>query len=201
MLQIVTKKSCENTFNSITVDSDTSTSDMVLVAATSKVKMTVIEDYSDLRIKKFGDALESLMQDLALEIVRDGEGASKLVEYQVVGAMNDMSAKTIAFAIANSPLVKTAIAGEDPNWGRLVMAIGKSGERIEQEKIVIHIGKNIVTQYGRVAEDYDENKTKKYMRKNDLTIRVDLGLGTGKARVWGCDFTKEYIAINADYRS
>jgi glutamate N-acetyltransferase/amino-acid N-acetyltransferase len=115
--------------------------------------------------------------------------------------MNDISAKTIAFAIANSPLVKTAIAGEDPNWGRLVMAIGKSGERIEQEKIVIHIGKNIVTQYGRVAEDYDENKTKKYMRKNDLTIRVDLGLGTGKARVWGCDFTKEYIAINADYRS
>ena len=201
MLQIVTKKSCENTFNSITVDSDTSTSDMVLVAATSKVKMTVIEDYSDLRIKKFGNALESLMQDLALEIVRDGEGASKLVEYQVVGAMNDMSAKTIAFAIANSPLVKTAIAGEDPNWGRLVMAIGKSGERIEQEKIVIHIGKNMVTQYGRVAEDYDENKTKKYMRKNDLTIRVDLGLGTGKARVWGCDFTKEYIAINADYRS
>ena len=201
ILQKLTTSSCENTFNSITVDSDTSTSDMVLVAATSKVNMSTIEKDSDHRIKKFSNALEGVMKDLALEIVRDGEGASKLVEYQVVGAMSDSSARKIAFSIANSPLVKTAIAGEDPNWGRIVMAIGKSGERIEQEKIVIHIGENVVTQHGQVAVNYDEENTKRYMRKTDLNIKVDMGLGNGESRVWGCDFTKEYIEINADYRS
>jgi len=201
ILQKLTRSSCEKTFNSITVDSDTSTSDMVLVAATSKVNMSTIEKNSDHRIKNFSDALESIMKDLALEIVRDGEGASKLVEYQVVGAMSDSSARKIAFSIANSPLVKTAIAGEDPNWGRIVMAIGKSGERIEQERIVIHIGQNIITQQGRVAVNYDEESTKEYMKKTDLNIKVDIGLGDGESRVWGCDFTEKYIEINADYRS
>ena len=201
LLQKLTSRSCENTFNSITVDSDTSTSDMVLVAATSKVKMAAIEKASDPRIKEFACALEDLMRDLAIEIVIDGEGASKLVEYQVFGAMSNASAKKIAFSIANSPLVKTAIAGEDPNWGRIVMAIGKSGERIEQDKIIINIGENVVTQQGRVAKEYSEERTKQYMKSDYLIIRVDLGLGMGQSKVWGCDFTKEYIEINADYRS
>ena len=201
LLQRSTTSSCENTFNSITVDSDMSTSDMVLVAATSKATMAAIERESDPRIKKFTHALESLMKDLALEIVRDGEGATKLVEYQILGAMSDSSAKKIAFSIANSPLVKTAIAGEDPNWGRIIMALGKSGEKLEQEKIVVYIGENVVARNGKVAEGYNEENTRLYMGKSYLIIKVELGLGAGKSTVWGCDFTKEYVTINADYRS
>ncbi len=201
MLQNLTSRACENTFNSITVDSDTSTSDMVLVAATSKVNMTTIRIESDPRSEKIFSALESVMKDLAIGIVRDGEGASKFVEYHITGAVSNISAKKIALSIANSPLVKTAIAGEDPNWGRVIMALGKSGEKIEQEKIVIHFGENIVTQHGRVAEDYSEKQTQLYMKRTDLIIRIDLGLGDGESIVWGCDFTKKYVEINADYRS
>ena len=201
ILRQITKKTNDTTFNSISVDSDTSTSDTVLVAATSKVNMSTIEKESDPRIKTFTVALESLMKDLALEIVRDGEGASKLVEYEVIGAVSNKSAKTVAFSIANSPLVKTAIAGEDPNWGRIIMAIGKSGEKIQQETIVIYIGENLIVENGKVANDYDEENTQKYMRSNEIYFKVDLGLGIGQAKVWGCDFTKEYISINADYRS
>ncbi|MAI97210.1 MAG: bifunctional ornithine acetyltransferase/N-acetylglutamate synthase, partial [Rhodobacteraceae bacterium] len=201
ILRQITKKTNDTTFNSISVDSDTSTSDTVLVAATSKVNMSTIEKESDPRIKTFTVALESLMKDLALEIVRDGEGASKLVEYEVIGAVSNKSAKTVAFSIANSPLVKTAIAGEDPNWGRIIMAIGKSGEKIQQETIVIYIGENLIVENGKVANDYNEENTQKYMRSNEIYFKVDLGLGIGQAKVWGCDFTKEYISINADYRS
>ena len=201
ILSQITRETNDTTFNSISVDSDTSTSDTVLVAATSKVNMSTIEKESDPRIKTFTVALESLMKDLALEIVRDGEGASKLVEYEVIGAVSNKSAKTVAFSIANSPLVKTAIAGEDPNWGRIIMAIGKSGEKIQQETIVIYIGENLIVENGKVANDYDEENTQKYMRSNEIYFKVDLGLGIGQAKVWGCDFTKEYISINADYRS
>ena len=201
ILRQITKKTNDTTFNSISVDSDTSTSDTVFVAATSKVNMSTIEKESDPRIKTFTVALESLMKDLALEIVRDGEGASKLVEYEVIGAVSNKSAKTVAFSIANSPLVKTAIAGEDPNWGRIIMAIGKSGEKIQQETIVIYIGENLIVENGKVANDYNEENTQKYMRSNEIYFKVDLGLGIGQAKVWGCDFTKEYISINADYRS
>ena len=201
ILSQITRETNDTTFNSISVDSDTSTSDTVLVAATSKVNMSTIEKESDPRIKTFTVALESLMKDLALEIVRDGEGASKLVEYEVIGAVSNKSAKTVAFSIANSPLVKTAIAGEDPNWGRIIMAIGKSGEKIQQETIVIYIGENLIVENGKVANDYNEENTQKYMRSNEIYFKVDLGLGIGQAKVWGCDFTKEYISINADYRS
>ena len=201
ILRQITRETNDTTFNSISVDSDTSTSDTVLVAATSKVNMSTIEKESDPRIKTFTVALESLMKDLALEIVRDGEGASKLVEYEVIGAVSNKSAKTVAFSIANSPLVKTAIAGEDPNWGRIIMAIGKSGEKIQQETIVIYIGENLIVENGKVANDYNEENTQKYMRSNEIYFKVDLGMGIGQAKVWGCDFTKEYISINADYRS
>jgi len=191
----------DKTFNSITVDSDTSTSDMVLISATSKVEMKPIEKLSDNRILKFSKMLELIMKELALDIVKDGEGAKKLVEYQIVGATNDKSAKNIAFSIANSPLVKTAVAGEDPNWGRIIMAIGKSGEKIDQEKIKIFFGQYLITKNGKVYSEYDEEKTKNYMKKTELLVKVDLGIGKGSSTIWGCDLTKEYIDINADYRS
>ena len=145
--------------------------------------------------------LELIMKELALDIVKDGEGAKKLVEYQIVGATNDKSAKNIAFSIANSPLVKTAVAGEDPNWGRIIMAIGKSGEKIDQEKIKIYFGQYLITKNGKVYSEYDEEKTKNYMKKTELLVKVDLGIGKGSSTIWGCDLTKEYIDINADYRS
>lgn len=201
ILQKITSDLSEKTFNSITVDSDTSTSDMVLVSTTSSVNMKPIEKFSDERIKKFTKTLELVMKELALEIVSDGEGANKLIEYQIVNALNDKSAKNIAFSIANSPLVKTAIAGEDPNWGRIVMAIGKSSEKINQEKIKIYFGQYLITQDGKVYKKYNEKRTKDYMKKSTLLVKVDLGIGIGRATVWGCDFTKEYIEINADYRS
>ena len=201
ILHKITSNLSDKTFNSITVDSDTSTSDMVLVSTTSNVNMKPIEKFSDNRIKIFLKNLELVMKSLALEIVKDGEGAKKLIEYQIVRALNDKSAKNIALSIANSPLVKTAIAGEDPNWGRIIMAIGKSDENIIQEKIKIYFGKYLITNNGKVHKKYNEKKAKEYMKKTNLLVKVDLGIGTGVAKVWGCDFTKEYIEINADYRS
>ena len=201
ILKKITSELSEKTFNSITVDSDTSTSDMVLVSTTSSVNMKPIEKFSDKRLKKFSESLELVMKELALEIVKDGEGAKKLIEYQIVNALDYRSAKNIALSIANSPLVKTAIAGEDPNWGRIVMAIGKSGENLYQEKIKIYFGQYLITNNGKVHKKYNEKKVKDYMKKSNLLVKVDLGIGTGRAKVWGCDFTKEYIKINADYRS
>ena len=201
ILQKITSNLSDKTFNSITVDSDTSTSDMVLVSTTSSANMKPIKKFSDNRIKQFSKTLELVMKELAIEIVKDGEGSNKLIEYQIIGALNDKSAKNIAFSIANSPLVKTAIAGEDPNWGRIIMAIGKSGENIIQEKIKIYFGKYLITNNGRVHKKYDEKKAKDYMKNTNLLVKVDLGIGKGIAKVWGCDFTKEYIEINADYRS
>jgi glutamate N-acetyltransferase/amino-acid N-acetyltransferase len=201
ILQKITSNLSDKTFNSITVDSDTSTSDMVLVSTTSSANMKPIKKFSDNRIKQFSKILELVMKELATEIVRDGEGSNKLIEYQIIGALNDKSAKNIALSIANSPLVKTAIAGEDPNWGRIIMAIGKSGENIIQEKIKIYFGKYLITNNGRVHKKYDEKKAKDYMKNTNLLVKVDLGIGKGMAKVWGCDFTKEYIEINADYRS
>ena len=201
ILQKITSNLSDKTFNSITVDSDTSTSDMVLVSTTSSTNMKPIKKFSDNRIKQFSKNLELVMKELALEIVRDGEGSNKLIEYQIVGALNDKSAKNIALSIANSPLVKTAIAGEDPNWGRIIMAIGKSGENIIQKKIKIYFGKYLITNNGKVHKKYDEKKAKDYMKNTNLFVKVDLGIGKGIAKVWGCDFTKEYIEINADYRS
>ncbi|MEM7319529.1 MAG: bifunctional glutamate N-acetyltransferase/amino-acid acetyltransferase ArgJ [Pseudomonadota bacterium] len=185
----------DRTFNCITVDSDTSTSDSLLLCATGASGVNV-EGNSD-----FAEALENVMLDLAHQVVRDGEGATKFVEIRVTGAASDADAKTHGLAIANSPLIKTAIAGEDPNWGRVVMAIGKSGAAADRDLLSISFGDILVAEKGWVNPDYEEAKAADYMKWQDLVISVDLGLGDGQATVWTCDLTHGYIEINADYRS
>ena len=184
------------TFNSITVDSDTSTSDTLLLAATGASGVAITADNTGFRT-----ALQNVMRDLAHQVVRDGEGASKFVEIRVTGAASQDDARTHALAIANSPLVKTAIAGEDPNWGRIVMAIGKSGAAADRDRLTIRFGDILVAEAGWVAPDYREDDGAGYMKNAELTIKVDLGLGTGAATIWTCDLTHDYIRINADYRS
>ncbi len=191
----------DDTFNCITVDGDTSTSDTLLLAATGKSGAPEIKDLRSRNAKEFGDALHEVMLDLAHQVVKDGEGATKFVEIQITGATSDRDAKKAAMAIANSPLVKTAIAGEDPNWGRVVMAIGKSGANADRDKLSISFGDVLVAENGWVAETYQEAAGAEYMKQQDLIIRVDLGLGRGSSTAWTCDFTKRYIEINADYRS
>ena len=186
----------KTTFNSITVDSDTSTSDTVLVAATGKSGVEITHDCS-----KFWNGLHKVMLELAQLIVRDGEGATKFVEVSVSGALSDSDARTHALSIANSPLVKTAISGEDPNWGRIVMAIGKSGAAADRDKLSIHLGDILVAQKGWVAPEYREENAAEYMKNRKIAINVDIGLGKGCAIVWTCDLSDRYIAINADYRS
>ena len=194
-LQTMLRELNEITFNSITVDSDTSTSDTLLVAATGASGVDVTNSAT------FRDALHGVMKDLALQVVRDGEGASKLVEIQVTGAMSDTDARIHGLAIANSPLVKTAIAGEDPNWGRVVMAIGKSGAAADRDLLSIRFGDVLVAEKGWVSPDYKEEDGASYMKNAELVIGVDLGIGPGKSTVWTCDLTHGYITINADYRS
>ena len=184
-------------FNAITVDSDTSTSDSVYLAATGKAGM--IE--SDSGLAAFEEALRDVMIDLATQIVRDGEGASKFITIDVTGAFDDLSAKRIGLAIGNSPLVKTAIAGEDANWGRIVMAVGKAGEPADRDKLAISIGGVPITHNGQRREDYDEAPVADIMKNDEIHISVDVGVGSGVARVWTCDLTHGYITINADYRS
>ncbi|MEO1457896.1 MAG: bifunctional glutamate N-acetyltransferase/amino-acid acetyltransferase ArgJ [Pseudomonadota bacterium] len=188
-------------FNAITVDSDTSTSDTLLIAATGQASMAPIASADDPRLPAFEAALGSVMQDLALQVVRDGEGATKLVEIAVTGAESDAAARRVGLAIANSPLVKTAIAGEDPNWGRIVMAIGKAGEKADRDRIAIRFGSLPVAEHGWRDARYDEAACAAYMKRQEIEIGVDLGVGRGAARVWTCDLTKRYIEINADYRS
>ncbi|WP_460272997.1 bifunctional glutamate N-acetyltransferase/amino-acid acetyltransferase ArgJ [Celeribacter sp. ULVN23_4] len=189
------------TFNCITVDSDTSTSDTVLVAATGKADMEPITDFADPRVPPFREALHAVMKDLAIQIARDGEGATKLIEVQVTGANASGPAHRVAMAIANSPLVKTAVAGEDPNWGRIVMAVGKAGERAERDRLTIWFGDILVAENGWVSPTYSEEAGAAYMKNDEIVIRVDLGLDNGTATVWTCDLTHGYITINADYRS
>ena len=195
-LQSLVSELNEVTFNAITVDSDTSTSDTLLMAATGASGVTI-----SAHDVEFRDALHQLMIDLAHQVVRDGEGASKFVEVRVTGAVNNQDAKIHAMAIANSPLVKTALAGEDPNWGRIVMAIGKSGAAAERDRLKIHFGDIIVAENGWVSPSYNEELGARYMQKQDLMIAVDLALGEAQATVWTCDLTHQYITINADYRS
>jgi len=183
------------TFNCITVDSDTSTSDSLMVCATGASGVDCTWETA------FGGALYEVMLDLAHQVVRDGEGATKFVEVRVTGAASDTDAKTHAMSIANSPLVKTAIAGEDPNWGRVVMAIGKSGAAADRDLLSIRFGNILVAEKGWVSPDYREDDAAAYMKGQELVIAVDLGLGDGKATVWTCDLTHGYIDINADYRS
>ena len=195
-LQAMLSELTDVTFNCITVDSDTSTSDTLLLAATGASGVKV-----DGKTKAFRDALHGVMLDLAHQVVRDGEGATKFVEVAVTGAASDADAKTHAMAIANSPLIKTAIAGEDPNWGRVVMAIGKSGAAADRDLLTIRFGDLLVAESGWVSPAYKEADAAAYMKGEYLRIGVDLGLGQGKCTVWTCDLTHGYIEINADYRS
>jgi glutamate N-acetyltransferase/amino-acid N-acetyltransferase len=190
-----------NTFNSITVDSDTSTSDSLLAFATGAAGNNQITSAITPAGKAFSAALHSVMLELAHLVVKDGEGATKFVEVVVTGGKTDASARTVALAIANSPLIKTAIAGQDPNWGRLVMAVGKSGEPADRDKITIHFGDILVAENGWVSPAYQEQQGVDYMKQPELRIATDLGMGKGAATVWTCDLTHGYIEINADYRS
>ncbi len=201
LLQAMVSRQTDRSFNAITVDSDTSTSDTLLVAATGRSKAPPIDDPASPETAAFEAALGRVMMDLAHQVVRDGEGATKFVEITVTGAASDLDAKRCALAIANSPLVKTAIAGEDPNWGRIVMAVGKSGALADRDKLAIRLGTIPVATEGLVHPDYREEDGAAYMRQQELDIGVDLGLGQGRATVWTCDLTHQYIAINADYRS
>ena len=196
LLQQMISSITDQTFNCITVDSDTSTSDTLLAVATGASGIAIAE--AD---KAFSDALNSVMLELAHLVVRDGEGATKFVEINVSGAASDADAKTHAMAIANSPLIKTAIAGEDPNWGRVVMAIGKSGAAADRDRLSISFGDILVAKEGWVADDYREDDGANYMKNDQIVLNVDVGIGHGKSTVWTCDLTHGYIEINADYRS
>ncbi|QUS55591.1 bifunctional glutamate N-acetyltransferase/amino-acid acetyltransferase ArgJ [Pseudovibrio brasiliensis] len=200
-LQSLLSECVGGSFNSITVDSDTSTSDTVLLAATGSAGDEWIEDAADPRLAEFREALSSMMLELAQMIVRDGEGATKFVEVKVEGAESDASAKRIAMAIANSPLMKTAFAGEDANWGRVVMAVGKAGERADRDRLAIWFGDIRVAVDGERDPDYSEDEASAVMKEDEIVLKVDLGIGNGSATVWTCDLTKEYVAINGDYRS
>ena len=198
LLQRLTSRAVERSFNAITVDSDTSTSDTVLVAATGAAGNP---EPDAAMLRGFARALEAVCRDLAHQIVRDGEGASKFVEIAVTGAASARAAKRIGLAIANSPLVKTAIAGEDANWGRIVMAVGKAGEKADRDALRIGIGGVEITRGGQVVPDYDETPVARHMQGQDIRIAVDIGVGRGKATVWTCDLTHGYIDINGSYRS
>lgn len=204
VLQSLCDQKVKGSFNSITVDSDTSTSDTMLVFATGAAQARGVAPLTaedDDRLEAFRDALGELMLDLAHQIVRDGEGISKFITVQVDGAEHDAAAKTVALSIANSPLVKTAMAGEDPNWGRIVMAVGKAGEKADRDRLGIHFGDIEVARDGLVAPDYREELGADYMKGAEITLKIGLGIGSGKAVVWTCDLSHEYITINADYRS
>ena len=199
-LQKIVSDLNEKTFNSITVDGDTSTSDSLMVVATGK-SGCVINDQNPKQLQQFKQALLRIMRDLAHQVVKDGEGASKFIEVNVSGAPSFSSARKVAKSIANSPLVKTAIAGEDPNWGRIIMAIGKSGAKVDRDLLRVSFGNLLVAENGWVSPSYSEEKAAKYMQNDEILVQVDLGLGSFKSVFWTCDFTQEYISINADYRS
>ena len=204
VLQELLSKGTAKTFNAVTVDSDTSTSDTLLLFATgaaAKRGAPRIENAKDVRLQPFRRALNKILKNLALQVVRDGEGARKEVEVTVTGAKSARSAKKIALSIANSPLVKTAVAGEDANWGRVVMAVGKAGEPADRDRLSVWFGDIRVAHEGERDPDYSEAATSSYMKRDRIKVRADIGIGRGKATVWTCDLTKEYVAINGDYRS
>jgi glutamate N-acetyltransferase/amino-acid N-acetyltransferase len=200
-LQTLLSDFCRISFNAISVDSDTSTSDMVLLAASGAAKNSIIDSADDPALEDFKAALLRVMLDLSHQIVKDGEGASKFITVKVTGAKNDNSARTIAMSIANSPLVKTAIAGEDANWGRIVMAVGKSGEPADRDKLTIALGPYTIAENGALSPGYEEAHGADYMKHDMIEISVDLNLGVGHYTAWTCDLTHTYIDINADYRS
>jgi len=202
VLQPLLTHATERSFNAITVDSDTSTSDTILLFATGKgARHSDIAKPEDRRLGSFKRALDEVLLDLALQVVRDGEGASKLIQIDVTGAADNAAAKKIAMAIANSPLVKTAIAGSDANWGRVVMAVGKAGEEADRDKLKIAFGRHVVAERGVRSARYDEAKATKAVSGQEVKISVDVGVGNASSRVWTCDLTEGYIHINAGYRS
>jgi glutamate N-acetyltransferase/amino-acid N-acetyltransferase len=201
LLQALLKRSADRSFNCITVDGDTSTSDTLLLAATGQAGHARIAGPADPALRAFRKALDDLMLDLALQVVRDGEGASKLVEIAVTGAASAGAARRIAFAVGNSPLVKTAIAGGDANWGRIVMAVGKAGEKADPDRLAIAIGGVQVTEGGQVRPGYDETPVARHIVGREVKIAIDVGVGRGRATVWTCDLTHGYIDINGAYRS
>ncbi len=201
VLQKIVDRGVKRSFNSITVDSDTSTSDTVLFAATGAADHPVIRQADDKRLADFRAAAEDAMVELAQLIVRDGEGASKFVTIHVRGAVSGGAARRVGLAIANSPLVKTAIAGEDANWGRIVMAVGKAGEKADRDRLGIAIGGIPITRDGQIVDGYDEAPVAQHMTGREIVIEVDLDIGKGRATVWTCDLTHGYIDINGSYRS
>ena len=201
ILKKLLKKNISNTFNAISCDSDTSTNDIVSIFSTGKSKHPKINNINDEKIKNFDIALNKVLLNLAKRVVADGEGASKFITIDIQGCKNENDAKKIGFSIANSPLVKTAIAGEDPNWGRIAMGIGKSGEIVDQKKLKIKIGNYIVAENGKISESYDEKKLKEYMEWNSIELEINLKLGSDAFKCYTCDFTHDYIDINADYRN
>ncbi|WP_420608098.1 bifunctional glutamate N-acetyltransferase/amino-acid acetyltransferase ArgJ [Novosphingopyxis sp.] len=200
-LQDMLSKANARTFNAITVDGDTSTSDTVLVFATGQAGGAALSGWDDDGADAFYAALEQVCRSLAHQVVRDGEGAQKFIEINVTGAESDESARVIGLSIANSPLVKTAIAGEDANWGRVVMAVGKAGEPAERDLLSIRFGATEVAAKGEVVRGYEEAPVAKHLKGQEIDIGVDIGIGEGSATVWTCDLTHGYISINADYRS
>ena len=201
VLQGLLQPAIDTSFNAVTVDSDTSTSDTCLVFATGKADIPAISSATDPRAEVFAEALADVLHELAIHVVRDGEGATKMVSVTVEGATSDKSAFRIAQSIANSPLVKTAIAGEDANWGRIVMAVGKAGEPADRDRLEISFGEIRVATQGERDPAYNEAATSAYMKNEEIEVRVGLGLGTGTATVYTCDLTHGYITINGDYRS
>ena len=201
VVQTLIARYCDLTYNCITVDGDTSTSDTLMLFATGAAGGEPIEDPDDPRLKHFSEALYRVLKDLALQIVRDGEGATKLIEIEVEGAASNLSAKTIAASVANSPLVKTALAAGDANWGRIVMAVGKAGEPVERDRMTIRFGEHLVARDGGRAPDYVEAKAAAAVKGPEIVIRIDVGVGHGRASVWTCDLTDGYVKINGAYRS
>ena len=201
ILNKLLKKNVETTFNAITCDGDTSTNDMVSIFSTAKVKNLVINNINDKKIKNFDNALHSVLLNLSKRIVADGEGASKFITINIIKAKNTVEAKKISFSIANSPLVKTAIAGEDPNWGRIIMAIGKSGININLKKLSINFGNIRVVDKGQLANNYKESDVANYMKGKTIDLSINLNMGLKKFTAYTMDLTKKYIEINADYRS
>jgi glutamate N-acetyltransferase/amino-acid N-acetyltransferase len=201
ILKKLLKKNIETTFNSISCDSDTSTNDMVSIFSTGLVKHPQVKNINEKKIQSFDKALNNVLLNLAKRVVSDGEGATKFVSLYIKNCKSVEDAKKIGFSIENSPLVKTAIAGEDPNWGRIIMAIGKAGPNINLKKLNIKFGNHIIVQNGKLIENYNETEVANYMKNENLDINVDIFTGSKNFTVYTMDFTNEYININSDYRS
>ena len=201
VLKKLLKKNIATTFNAITCDSDTSTNDMVTIFSTAKAKHSKIKNINDEKLIEFDQALNKVLLNLAKRVVVDGEGSSKFITVDIQKCKTENDAKKIAFSIANSPLVKTAVAGEDPNWGRIVMAIGKAGVSIDFEKLFIKLGNLDIIQNGKLNNNYNEDEAANYMKNDNINIQVEINNGSKNFTVYSMDFTKKYIEINADYRS